>query len=412
MAVVNNFWLRDNKQKLGGAVIYQARGETLMRQLAPSVSNPRTDAQMEQRVKLANLVAFYRASQRWMHGAFEAKPNNQSDYNAFVSANAKSNAVWLTKSQVDAGVSVVAPYQVSRGTLGEIVQTIEESQIYTNLYVGDLEITATTTIAQFTRAILANNNTIVEGDQISVIQYIQNVATGGNYTITCRPYECVLSLSDNSLLSAYLPVDLLLVGVQDGGPLGFETAEFVGGVAFILSRTAGGRILVSSSSVTLTESREVYNAMTTDAQKNEAIRSYGEATTYFLDSNLASQSNANVPTSAGILGFVYNNATYTPGSVIPNPFTQGATIQILFSAPVNVEQGAAVDFNNEGGSQSIMATYDGAALTGVSSVTMTFERVREISVSPNEQVPVYMTFDGAADGTILRATFYVSGGLG
>lgn len=412
MAVVNNFWLRNNKQKLGGAVIYQARGETLIRQLAPSVSNPRTDAQMEQRVKLANLVAFYRVSAKWMRGSFESKASNQSDYNAFVSANTGGNKVCLTKSQVDAGVAVVAPYQVSRGSLGEIVQTADEGMILVDLYVGDLEIGPNTTIAQFSRAILSNNNNIVEGDQLSLIQYIQNIATNGNYTITCRPYEVVLNLTDGSLLSAYFPVDILLTSGGDNRNLGVDTENFTGGIAFILSRTVGGRILVSSSSVTLTDPNDVYTAMITDAQKNEAIRSYGEATTIFLDSNLASQSNANVPTSAGILGFVYQNATYTPGSVIPNPFTQGASIQILFSAPVNVEQGAAVDFNNEGGSTSIMATYDGADLTGVSSVTMTFERVREISVSPNEQIPVYMTFDGAADGTTLRATFYVSGGLG
>ena len=278
--------------------------------------------------------------------------------------------------------------------------------------MGDLEISSTTTVAQFSRALISNNNSIVEGDQVSIIQYIQNVATNGNYTITCRPYEVLLNLTDGTLLSAFLPADLLLVGTQDGGPLGFETSDFVGGVAFILSRTTGGRILVSTSSVTLSESHAVYDAMTTDAQKNDAVRSYGEATIIFLDSNLAGQTNSNVPTSVGLLGFVYNNKTYTPGSNIPNPFTQGETIQLLFSAPVNIEDGAALDITAPSSTGSAMATYTGPKLTGVSSVNLTIDQASEIYVEPRGEVAVSFVFDAATDNIIVRASYRVLGDLG
>ena len=62
MAVLQNMWLRGAKKKLGGTVLYTQGGRTLQRELAPEVKNPKTPAQMGQRVKWANLVAFYRAN--------------------------------------------------------------------------------------------------------------------------------------------------------------------------------------------------------------------------------------------------------------------------------------------------------------------------------------------------------------
>lgn len=404
MAVVNNFWLRDNKQRLGGAVIYQSNGQTLMRQLAPSVSNPRTDAQMETRVKLANLVAFYRASAGWMRGAFEAKPANQSDYNAFVSANAANNNVWLTKTQVETGNAIVAPYVVSRGSLGEIVQTTEQNAIFTNLYVGTLSIEETTSVNQLTAAILNNNNGLQEGDQLSIIQYIQNTATNGSYTITCRPYEVILSLSDSTLLSNYLPVDILTTSNGDNAALGVLTSSFTGGAAFIISRTAGGRILVSTSSVTLTPNNTVYPAMTSDSQKSTAIRSYGTNTVVFLDSNLAGAANSNVNTSVAIIALIFEDQTYVNGSALPNDWPGGEDLTLILSAPVNVADGASVDISVDGETQKVHAIYNGPALNGVSSVKLTTEDAVQyniVNTSPNTRVE----FDAGTDNILLYAQY-------
>ncbi len=60
-------------------MLYTQGGRTLQRELAPEVKNPKTPAQMGQRVKWANLVAFYRANASWMPKAFENKKATQSD---------------------------------------------------------------------------------------------------------------------------------------------------------------------------------------------------------------------------------------------------------------------------------------------------------------------------------------------
>lgn len=359
MAVVKNFWLKDNTQKLGGAVIYQVNGQTLMRQLAPAVSNPRTDAQMSTRVRLANLVAFYRVSAKWMRGAFESKAANQSDYNAFVSANAAANAVWLTKSQVDAGTCVVAPYVISRGSMGEIKQSVTATQIASNLYTGELTISAATTIADLSAALISNNNGLQNGDQLSIIQYIQNTGTGGAYSVVCRAYEVILNSSNILPLSNYLPVDILTTTGGDNSALAILTASFVGGASFIISRTQGGRILVSTSQVSLTANNAVYAAMTSTAQKENAVRSYGANTTTFLDSATASAANSDVASVISILSIRVGNMNIAPGEELPKLIRESDVVIINLSAAVEEADQIGIDFeNNRSGERWGLASDD------------------------------------------------------
>lgn len=363
MAVVKNFWLKDNTQKLGGAVIYQVNGQTLMRQLAPAVSNPRTDAQMSTRVRLANLVAFYRASAGWMKGAFESKAANQSDYNAFVSANATANAVWLTKSQVEAGTCIVGPYTISRGSMGEIKQTATATMITSNLYVGELTITAATTIGELSTALITNNNGLQNGDQLSVIQYIQNTGSAGAYTTTCRAREMLLNTSSVELVSRFLPVEILGVSTGETPALSILTSSFVGGAAFVLSRTQGGRILVTTSSVTLTYGNSVYNAMTSATQKENAVRSYGTNTVVFLDSNVVAAANEGIPTAASIASVVIGSRTYAAGSYLPESLPASSQVIINLTAPVELSQAATLTITRDG-NQSALTSLTSSETSG------------------------------------------------
>lgn len=411
MAVVKNFWLKDNTQKLGGAVIYQVKGQTLMRQLAPAVSNPRTDAQMSTRVRLANLVAFYRASARWMKGAFETKAANQSDYNAFVSANAANNDVWLTKSQVDGGNAIVAPYVIARGSLGEITQTSAEDGIYSNLYMGATTISSTMSVAEFTAALLDNNNGLQEGDQLSIVQYIQNTSTDGNYTIVCRAYEVILSLSNTELLGTYLPVELLTVGSDTNSPLGVLTSSFTGGVAFILSRTQSGRILVSSSTLTLTYNNAVYALMTTTTQKSNAIASYGSNTTVFLDSAAAAPANTAVGTGLTILSMIINGSAHAQGDEIPTTYTEGQQIIVVLSGAVQYNEDATLEIGRSQADVSVTATAVASGVQTGNTITFTVDATATINVPTGNTIDAYVGLD-TAQGNNITAVFTMDGGLG
>lgn len=396
MAVVKNFWLRDNTQKLGGAVIYQVNGQTLMRQLAPAVSNPRTDAQMSTRVRLANLVAFYRASAGWMRGAFESKAANQSDYNAFVSANAAANAVWLTKSQVEAGTCIVAPYTISRGSMGEIKQTATANMITSNLYVGELTISSVTTVGELSAALIANNNGLQNGDQLSVIQYIQNTGTSDSYTVTCRAREMLLNTSSVELVSRFLPVEILGVSSDETPALSILTSSFVGGAAFILSRTQGGRILVTTSSVTLTNGNSVYTAMTSTTQKETAVRSYGTNTVVFLDSNVVADANAGVPTAASIASVVIGSRTYAAGAYLPESLPASSQVIINLTAPVELSQAATLTITRDGNQTALTSLTSSETSGEVMQLTFPTSSAVSIPRGSSDYTYIFAVSTGAA----------------
>lgn len=103
--------------KLGEQVFMRTGGEQRARTYLKVISNPRTKSQMSQRVKLANLVGFYRLLRPLLGDSFLRRPANQSSYNAFIKSNLASSRVYLTKEQASSGYVVTAPYTITDGTL-------------------------------------------------------------------------------------------------------------------------------------------------------------------------------------------------------------------------------------------------------------------------------------------------------
>lgn len=334
MAVLKNLVMRGASQRLGGMVLYQLKGQTLARELAPAVSNPRTPAQMDNRVRLQNVVSVYRANRGWMKGAFENKKEKESDYNAFVSANLSSSQVAFTKQQAAAGAAVAAPYQISSGSLGSIEQQISESELQTNIYLGTLTIDQATTVGEFAAAVIANNNNIVQGMQLSLILNIQQVnqATGIPYIIT-RAYEVILDAASTELLSAYYPDALLASGGGQDNILYADLADQGSGAAsFILSHTVSAITRVSEQSLLQFGSLAVYNSYTSAAAIAEAVSSYGENQVNFLDSNSAGEQN-DVPISQQISMAVYQGNIIRPNGSLTANITTSAIWRAFLSVP-------------------------------------------------------------------------------
>lgn len=318
MAVLQNLWIRGGKQRLGGVVLYQMNGQTLARELAPQVANPRTTAQMRQRVKLSNLVAFYKANKVWMRNAFEDKAQRESDYNAFVAANIGNTLVALSKSEVASGAAIAAPYQITRGSILSIEHTLQGGMIKTNLNLGNYQITAASTIGEVSAAILNNNLTLSEGMQLSLIVNIQQSGNASQQPyIVVRVYEFLLSRSSTEPLTNYFPDSVASSAAGTGNyALALNTATYSeGGATFILSHSVGGVTRVSSQRLQLFGSQSVYNSHTTAAAMTAAIDSYGVGSDVFLDTN-----NANALVDAlgtmTILSVTIGNSTYTAGDTI------------------------------------------------------------------------------------------------
>lgn len=287
MAVLQNMWLRGAKKKLGGTVLYTQGGRTLQRELAPEVKNPKTPAQMGQRVKWANLVAFYRANSGWMPKAFENKKATQSDYNKFMSLNASRSRIYLTKEQAKQGACVVDSYQVSDGTLQPVDVFPTAQDWVTNLYLTGLDkLDETTTLATFSTALLSSNAGLRSGDQLSFIRVTQinNNTTGIPY-IQVRAYELIINEQGAGLVKDFWPIELIALGEEQGLPaLMVKNNNKQGGFAIIVSRTQGGRVLVSPSQITQVNMGAIINQYSSSGALNDAILSYGKGDEVFLDS--------------------------------------------------------------------------------------------------------------------------------
>jgi len=336
MAILNSSMFRGARKQAGGWVLYKVGGQTIAREVASQVSNPRTPAQMDNRVRLQNVVSVYRANKAWMPGAFENKKQKESDYNAFVSANLSASQVAFTKQQAAAGAAVAAPYQISSGSLGSIEQTVSESELQTNIYLGSLTISPATTVSEFAAAVIASNNNILTGMQLSLILNIQQVnqATGIPYIIT-RAYEVVLDAANTELLSKYYPEGLLANGGGADNILYADLSEQGSGAAsFILSHTVSATTRISEQSMILYGERGVYNSYTSAAAIAEAVASYGENQVNFLDSNSAGEQNA-VPIANGIAYLVMGNEVVRAGQErAGNIGSSGSGYRVYMLAPI------------------------------------------------------------------------------
>lgn len=335
MAIIRNVVMRGASKRLGGVVFYTRSGETVARELAPAVSNPRTEVQMQQRIKLANVVSAYKANKAWMAGAFEDKPEKESDYNAFVRFNLTASKVALNKSQAAAGASVVAPYQVSSGSLPSIDCTGQTTGVRSNIYTGNLVITEGTTVGMLSEAILSNNNGIEKGMQLSLIVNIQRA--DGNLVrpfIVCRAYEIIIDETNTDLLNDYIPFGLLETQDLQSRPLFFNGESLGNGAAtFMLSKTVSGRLYVSSQTLRQFGDQSLYGFYTSDAAIAAAIQSYGENADRFLDSDRAKAYNP-VVLENYIQALVYRSILYAPNAVVPTDFGTNYALFFYMAQPV------------------------------------------------------------------------------
>lgn len=363
MAIVKNFWLKNQSKKLAGAVIYQAMGQTRSRELAASVSNPRTTDQMSQRVRWANLVNFYRANKSWMKFAFETKPTNRTDYNQFMSLNAGTSRIYLPKSLANQGACIVDAYQMTQGSLASIEVIESENGWQTNLFLPTgFGITSTTTVAEFANALISQNPAIREGDQLSFVRLTQqtNASTGVPFVVV-RKYEVLLKTDDLRFLGQFLPLDYIASeSVAGGVAVVVDDSGNAGGFLLILSRTVGGKTYVSTQSIIVANNDTLITQYSSAAALQEAIDSYGESTEPFLTSTTA-DTDSQAPVGASILGVQIGDTTYSPRSVVyPVGYAMAEEVRVTMSEiPEGNPTNVVMTFVVSGQEHSIQFNYDG-----------------------------------------------------
>lgn len=367
-----NMLLGYSRGKVGSLVFSRSKGQQITRAYNARPNNPKSFNQQIQRARMANVVNMYRALVALCNHSFTSRPIEQSSFNAFVSANLKNSRVFLAKSQAAEMACVVAPYTISRGTLPSIQTTGSGDNVNTNINLGALVISASTTVGEFSSALIANNSNIFAGDQLSYISCVQstNVNTGMPQ-VASGLYEVTLNEASTELLSDYMPSQAV---VNRNGVLGHGAHVATGAYAWILSRMVDGRLDCSTQRLILNDT-SVYNAYTGDVVARQAANSYDAAPEPFL-----------VPGSI--------NANGGGGSVAPtgNPSIAGArmnTQQLGASTP---------SFQITAGTNSVVIS--GTDLAGVEAATLTLNGSAVTGVTIADQSATSLTLSFTTAGTI------------
>lgn len=338
MAITRSNASNSRRGRVGDTTYYTSRGRQYSR-AAVNSSNygkdaKRTTAQQTRRVKWANLVNLYKNSQEWMKLAFENKKAGVSDYNKFMQLNIAKCTICFTKEQAASGSCVVESYQVSEGSLFPIQVQASGDVFVTNISHGGVDL-ATASVADFSAALVENNNFMRLGMQISFVSYQQFTDANNLPRILCTPYEVTLDANNTEPLRNYMPAFAM---TAQGDYIGTGANLSAGAFVYVLSETISGKTKVSTQSLVLNNNAAIIGSYSSSEQLQAAINSYGVDADKFLESGSTAKDatpqpqGINMVTVAG--NRVGNGNTYTwLGHV---PFTIGISTTQNASVPTNV----------------------------------------------------------------------------
>lgn len=104
--------------KLGETVFYRAGGEQRNRTYIKDVRNPKTIAQMTQRILTLNPISLFKNMKQIVQQSFTERKANQSSYNKFVQENSSAKKFFITKAMLDSNMCVPYGAIISKGSMG------------------------------------------------------------------------------------------------------------------------------------------------------------------------------------------------------------------------------------------------------------------------------------------------------
>ena len=277
MAILNGI-IKKMTGSAGQLTFKTVNGQTVVSEKVTVVKNARTAGQQRQRMKWVNIIRMYSGIAPLLKNGFEKKMAQQSDYNMFVRLNSAASPVYLTKSEADGGGCIAAPYQITQGSLPSIVITGEGAEAKTDIALGSLTISASTTVAEFAKAVVDNNADFDYGDQISFYDVLQRVNAETQIPY-CQFSASYVVLDKNSAVKL---LDLVNKAgfASVGGVLAHGEDEGDGVFAWVHSRYDGGKTRVSTQF--LINNNSLLDDYRSDDAYAAACKSYGGVSTVFL----------------------------------------------------------------------------------------------------------------------------------
>lgn len=376
----DNMLLGYARGKVGSLVFARRLGQQITRAYNAKPKDAATKSQVEQRVRIANVVAMYRSIKSLANHSFEGAMGGQTSYNLFVQANLTNNNVVLTKEAAALGACVVAPYLVARGTMPSVIVSGLGADAVTNIAVGALDITESTTIGDFAASLVANNSGIQYGDQLTYLSLIQQTDSNTGYpVVTAQVYEVTLHQGDTALLRTYMPEVATTVR---NGLLAHGELIGRGGFCWILSRkNADGSLSVSTQRIILT-SQDVASQYIGATAMTKAIGSYGFNADQILVPDGTGQSGSTsggggTTGTASVSSVSIGGTTLVAGSTSSVSVASGSVRVVINGSNLSSDAEVSVRINN---SSYALTKDEGSPATQISGTINTSDTISATSV--------------------------------
>ena len=157
------------KGKAGNMSYFEINGVTIGRAYHTSIKNPKTKKQMEQRIKMNNILNMYKYIKGYLQQNFEGIIGNKNASSFFRSYNLMKTPVWLTKGQKESYKFVLAPYVVAQGRINSVGYEFRDGMFVSDINVGDLEINDETEERVLSSIICGNNEGWTNNDTLQII---------------------------------------------------------------------------------------------------------------------------------------------------------------------------------------------------------------------------------------------------
>lgn len=421
MAKVHSLAVRKARGQMGGMVYSTYGGQTIVREKPAVVSNPRTNSQMNQRIKMANVVGLYKPNRAWMEKwAFPERPQKWSNYNAYMSENLAKSVISLTKVECELGAAVLEPLTFTRGTLPIIPCTFNRINGWiTDILLHEVFDPAWT-VAEFTTNLLDSSRGWQEGDQLSIIlmqQYMRTVAYTPNISsgapvpiikpvVETKAYEVTLDstnttdkMEDFGFDEVFSSERALIIAPN---ALCLDTDAVAHGILFVHSRKGENGVSVSTQALIL-DDYTIFNQYASVEQRRQARASYNATPDAFLipnphDEQPAEESQGIASVNGVVSGAVLNVSDYSAQNrlvVQMNlPFTEpGNPIRLTVYAESETEGANTVEGTIDVTSGSVEEHTISSDFWSTLSLPADYEAIRILSLSLDvDEVPYTINF--------------------
>lgn len=265
MAVINSPYVGNARGKLGDAVLYRSKGNTIARAYNPEPKNRRTVSQQSQRSVFSAAVKFYaRGVQNLFLFAFENKKPQESDYNAFMRYNANRGMYFGPAQNDDDTYPALGDFVLTRGSLGTFNTRLAPSGPVIDFQLSELASTPTT-LGELSQALVTAG--LMDGDILTFLGITTDSGTGSpsapvevgsevpnwglkQFTVDLASTDLLTSLG---IVVAYAaPPGILSVSIDYFG----SYDEGIASGAVVVSRQEGGLLRVSNSTLLLNDASQ------------------------------------------------------------------------------------------------------------------------------------------------------------